>query len=155
MKTPLKIKLVDWYDSKKPPIQVGNPCKDPDVSTFFYLKSNSITSINEKQFVATFKPSVANTTLVADQDAAVKEIQEKWEMKLVSSKGVVIDKDDYIYHMVELTDDRFSLFYNYTGKNASPFVKPRDLNITIKLENVSKIWSHPDHAGLNSTTYVP
>ena len=36
MKTPLKVKLVDWWDPKKPkPIETGNPCKDPGVFTFF------------------------------------------------------------------------------------------------------------------------
>lgn len=54
--------------------------------------------------------------------------------------------------MVQLKDDRFSLFYNYSGIEASPFVNPRDLNITFKIENVSKIWQHPKYAGLNKTT---
>jgi len=75
-------------------------------------------------------------------------------MKLITSKGAVVDKDTYNYHMVQLKDDRFSLFYNYSGKEASPFVNPRDLNITFKIENISKIWQHPKYAGLNKTTYI-
>jgi len=39
MKTPLKIKLVDWYDPKKPkPVTTVNTCNDPDFLSYFQLK---------------------------------------------------------------------------------------------------------------------
>jgi hypothetical protein len=77
---------------------------------------------------------------------------KKWEMKVISKNGAVINKDDYLYHMVELNDDSFSFYYNYTGNGASQFLTPRDLNITFNLNKVSRIWNHTVHSGLNSTT---